>query len=457
MVAVYHRRVERFDLAVIGAGAAGLFCAGIAGQRGLKVLLLDHAPKLGEKIRISGGGRCNFTNLGGADVARYLSEDPRFARHALRAYPPQRFIDLVRSHRIGFHEKHRGQLFCDEASSRIIDLLMAECQAGKVSIRHPVQVRDIERHPDARQRFIVVSDQGRFAVANLVLATGGLSIPAIGATDFAWRQAAAWEIAAVAARPGLVPLTFAAARWQPFAGISGVSLPVDVSLPSIARQARSATQARLGDAGGAGAGARRRTPTPSFSEDLLFTHRGLSGPAILQISSYWHPGQWLEIDLLPGVDLEQRLIGIKEGRVEVDSGEGHRQQLNTVLGGLLPRRLALAWLAAARPEGLAHLTGHERLAEVGHAALRTLARGINRWQVEPAGSEGYKKAEVTLGGIATRELDARSLQVLRIPGLHCIGEAVDVTGWLGGYNFQWAWASAHAAAMSMAPPPEKAG
>jgi predicted Rossmann fold flavoprotein len=432
MAAVYHRRVERFDLAVIGAGAAGLFCAGIAGQRGLKVLLLDHARKLGEKIRISGGGRCNFTNLGGADESRYLSQNPRFARHALRAYPPQRFIDLVRSHRIGFHEKHRGQLFCDDASSRIIDLLMAECQAGKVSIRHPVQVHDIVRHPDDRYRFSIVSDHGRFAAANLVLASGGLSIPAIGASDFAWRQAAAWGVEAVPARPGLVPLTFAAAAWQPFAGISGVSLPVTVSLPPVA----------------AAAGRRR---TPSFHEDLLFTHRGLSGPAILQISSYWRPGQRLDIDLLPGVDLEQRLIGIKDGRVKVENGEGQRQQLATVMGGILPRRLAGAWLEAARPEGLAHLTGQERLAEVGNAVLRTLGQCINRWQVEPAGSEGYKKAEVTLGGIATSELDARSLQVLRVPGLYCIGEAVDVTGWLGGYNFQWAWASGHAAAMSMTP------
>jgi predicted Rossmann fold flavoprotein len=438
MAAVYHRRVERFDLAVIGAGAAGLFCAGVAGQRGLKVLLLDHARKLGEKIRISGGGRCNFTNLGGADESRYLSQNPRFARHALRAYPPQRFIDLVRSHRIGFHEKHRGQLFCDDASSRIIDLLMAECQAGKVSIRHPVQVHDIERHPDDRYRFSIVSDHGRFAAANLVLASGGLSIPAIGASDFAWRQAATWGVEAVPARPGLVPLTFAAAAWQPFAGISGVSLPVTVSLPPVAAAA-----------------ARRRAP--SFHEDLLFTHRGLSGPAILQISSYWRPGQRLDIDLLPGVDLEQCLIGIKDGRVKVENGEGQRQQLATVLGGILPRRLAGAWLEAARPEALAHLTGQERLAAIGNAVLRTLGQCINRWQVEPAGSEGYKKAEVTLGGIATSELEARSLQVLRVPGLYCIGEAVDVTGWLGGYNFQWAWASGHAAAMSMTRLSESSG
>ncbi len=443
--------MERFDLAVIGAGAAGLFCAGIAGQRGLKVLLLDHAPRLGEKIRISGGGRCNFTNLNGADALRYLSEDPRFARRALRGYPPQRFIELVRSHGIGFHEKHLGQLFCDDASHRIIDLLAAECSAGRVTVRHPVQVHGVEHQAGARERFTVLSDQGRVGAANLVIATGGLSIPAMGATDFAWRRAADWGLEAVAARPGLVPLTFAATRWEPFAGLSGVSLPVTIALPLENAPARASSAIPAGAGPGkARTGIRRRAP--AFDEDLLFTHRGLSGPAILQISSYWRPGQRLEIDLLPGLDLEQRLIGIKEGRLGVDSGEGHRQQLSTVLGAILPRRLALVWLSAGRAQGLAHLTGQERLAEVGHATLRSLAHGINRWPLEPAGSEGYKKAEVTLGGISTRELDPRSLQTLRMPGLYCIGEAVDVTGWLGGYNFQWAWASAYAAAMSMAPP-----
>lgn len=444
MAAVYHRAVERFDLAVIGAGAAGLFCAGIAGQRGLRVLLLDHARVLGEKIRISGGGRCNFTNLNGADESRYLSANPRFARHALRAYPPQRFIALVRSHRIGFHEKHRGQLFCNEASQQIIDLLLAECAAGGVSIRHPVQVRGIERHDGGHERFAIDTDHGRFAAASLVLATGGLSIPAIGASDFAWQRAAQWGLAAVAARPGLVPLTFPAPDWQPFAGISGVSLPVVVSLPPAAPRAAR-------EAGGGRASSARPPSSPSFEEDLLFTHRGLSGPAILQISSYWRPGQRLAIDLLPGVDLEERLVGIREGRIEVGYGEGHRQQLSTVLAGMLPRRLAQAWLAAARPEGLGHLSGLEKLAETGNATLRTLSHAVNRWQVLPAGTEGYKKAEVTLGGIATDELDPRSLQLPKVPGLYCIGEAVDVTGWLGGYNFQWAWSSAYAAAMSLVP------
>ena len=405
-----------------------MFCAGIAGQRGLKVLLLDHAPRLGEKIRISGGGRCNFTNLNGADPARYLSQAPRFARHALKSYTPQRFVELVRRHRIAFHEKHLGQLFCDDASQRIIDLLLAECGSGGVVIRHPVRIGSIEARPDEDIRFTIHTDSGPVAAANLALATGGLSVPAIGATDFAWRQLAAWGLEVVPASPGLVPLTFAASGWRPFVELAGVSLPVGISVAPLA-------------------GDERQRPV-SFREDLLFTHRGLSGPAILQISSYWRPGRRLDVDLLPDIELEQRLVDVKEGREPI-AGEAQRQQLTTVLASMLPRRLAQVWIEAAQPDGLADLTGQERLAETANSRLRMLGRALNRWQVEPAGSEGYKKAEVTLGGVATSELDARSLQALRMPGLYCIGEAVDVTGWLGGYNFQWAWASAHAAATAM--------
>ncbi len=420
--------MERFDLVVLGAGAAGLFCAGIAGQRGLRVLVLDHARRLGEKIRISGGGRCNFTNLNGADPARYLSREPRFARHALRSYPPSRFVALVRDHRIAFHEKHLGQLFCDESSQRIIDLLQAECAAGGVVVRHPVRVAAVERPVAATHRFVVHGDQGSVAARNLVLATGGLSVPAIGASDFAWRLAADWEIASEPARPGLVPLTFTAAAWRPFTELAGVSLPVGI-----------ATTAVAGNHG---------SRPVSFDEDLLFTHRGLSGPAILQISSDWSPGERLRIDLVPGVDMAQRLIDIREGRHAV-SGEGPRRQLATVLAEILPRRLAQAWIAASGPQGGAALTGQERLAETGNAVLRSLGDRLNRWEVAPAGSEGYRKAEVTVGGIATGELDSRTLQSHRVPGLFCIGEAVDVTGWLGGYNFQWAWASAYAAATAL--------
>ena len=423
--------MERFDLAVIGAGAAGLFCAGIAGQRGLRVVVLDHARRLGEKIRISGGGRCNFTNLSGADPARYLSRDPRFARHALRAYPPQRFIDLMRREGIAFHEKHLGQLFCDGASQQVIDLLMRECQRGHVTLRHPVQIGSIEHRPEQADRFTIGSGDGRLAAANLVIATGGLSIPAIGATDFAWRQAAQWQHETAPAVPGLVPLTFSAQQWQPFADLAGVSLPVGISVAEAVRAA-------------SGDGLGKRVGSASFQEALLFTHRGLSGPAILQISNYWRPGLRLEIDLAPGTDMARQLIGIKDGSVGVGEGDGRRQQLSTVLGGILPRRLAQVWMS--------QLSGQQRLAETSDANLRLLARALNRWQVEPAGSEGYKKAEVTLGGVATAELDARTMQSRRMPGLYWIGEAVDVTGWLGGYNFQWSWASAHAAAMAMSMP-----
>ncbi len=447
--------MERFDVAVIGAGAAGLYCAGIAGQRGLRVVLLDHAGRLAEKIRISGGGRCNFTNLNGADPARYQSGDPRFARTSLRAHPPARFIERVRAHRIGFHEKHLGQLFCDDASQRIIDLLRAECAAGSVQIRHPVRLAGIERTAgDGPAGFELQTDRGRLAVRHLVVASGGLSIPAIGASDFAWRLAERWGIATVAARPGLVPLTFTAQRWQPFADLAGVALPVGIAI----------------DAPPAGASLGR----PAFHDDLLFTHRGLSGPAILQISSYWLPGERLEIDLLPdparvGGDAEadrgphdpaERLIDVKSGRIAAldgpaRAGDGRRRQLSTVLAGVLPKRLAQAWIGAARPDrlpglaALGGLTGDERLAEVADARLRLLVRALRHWPVAPAGTEGYRKAEVTVGGVATSELDPASMQSRRVPGSYWIGEAVDVTGWLGGYNFQWAWSSAAAAAQAI--------
>jgi predicted Rossmann fold flavoprotein len=306
-----------------------------------------------------------------------------------------------------------------------------------------VKVAGIERHPGSEHRFVLVSDDGRIAARNLVIATGGLSIPTIGASDFAWRQAEQWQLQAVAARPGLVPLTFAAASWQPLAQLAGVSLPVAIAVSEPVRP----TAAEREEA--------RRSRKAGFLEDLLFTHRGLSGPAILQISSYWRPGQRLDIDLVPGVDMQQRLIAIKEGGGSGDRGDrgdrgaGPRQQLGSVLGEFLPRRLAQVWIEVARPSDLADLTGQQRLAETANARLRLLAQALNRWQVEPAGSEGYKKAEVTLGGVATSELDGRTLETLRLPGLYWIGEAVDVTGWLGGYNFQWAWASAHAAGMAM--------
>lgn len=436
-----------FDVIVIGAGAAGLYCAGLLGQRGRRVLVLDHARRIGEKIRISGGGRCNFTNLNGADHRRYLSGDPRFVRHALRAHPPAHFIAQVRAAGIRYHEKHLGQLFCDDSSQQIIRMLLAACQAGEVRICHPASVRQVDRRGPGFVLGVADAASGlaEYSAPRLVVATGGLSIPAIGASDYAWQLAGQWQMATVPHRPGLVPLVCTAAGWAPFRALSGVALPVSVSLPPATA--------------GAAAGA-----APAFAEDLLFTHRGLSGPAALQISSYWQPGQSLLIDVLPGLRAEPLLLALKAGDsamalpADVQQRLGsqpHRQQLGSILAALMPARLGRIWLEAVTPmlppgyAGLAGLDNGMRLAEVSDSRLRLLAKLLKAWPVLPAGTEGYRKAEVSVGGVATAELDPRTLQSHRVPGSYWIGEAVDVTGWLGGYNFQWAWSSAHAAAMAI--------
>ena len=400
--------MQTFDLVVVGAGAAGLFCAGIAGQRGLKVLLIDHAPRLAEKIRISGGGRCNFTNRE-ATPANFLSENPAFCRSALARYTPQDFIALVNKHGIAFHEKHKGQLFCDQSSEQIIQMLVQECEAGGVERRQPCTVADI-RTVDG-SGFELDTSAGTLRSAKLVVASGGLSIPKIGASDWGLRLAKKLGHAIVEPRPALVPLTFDAQEWAPFADLSGLSLPVVVST---------------------GAGRQRGR----FVEDLLFTHRGLSGPAILQISSYWLEGQALQIDLAPERDLAEALRTAKSGS---------RRQLGNELTELFPARLAQAWLArlgmeASRP-----------MAECKDKDLQQLASQLQAWQLKPDGSEGWRKAEVMRGGVDTRELSSQTLESKRVPGLFFIGEVVDVTGWLGGYNFQWAWASAAACARSLEP------
>ncbi len=408
---------ERFDLAIIGAGAAGMFCAGVAARRGARVVLVDHAQRLGEKIRISGGGRCNFTNLQADRLERYLSADPRFARAALRAYPPARFVELVRAHRIGFHEKHRGQLFCDDSSERIIAMLEAEAQAGAVQWRAPCAVRSVsasdagETAASPARRFLLETDSGPIEAGALVVATGGLSIPKIGATDFGYRLARRFGLKVIEPRPALVPLTFDAQAWRPFAELAGVALEVGISTPA-------------------------QTAAPRFLEDLLFTHRGLSGPAVLQISSFWRPGEPIEIDLAPGAALA---AGLAQARA------ASRQQLSTVLAELLPRRLALAWLARQAPS-TPRLRPDARIAELGNRDLDALCSSLQHWRLEPSGTEGFRKAEVTAGGVATEALDPRTMQARAVPGLYFIGEVVDVTGWLGGYNFQWAWSSAFAAA-----------
>jgi len=399
--------MEHFDIAVIGAGAAGMMCAAVAGQAGRRVVLIDHAERLAEKIRISGGGRCNFTNLHAAP-ANYLSENPHFCRSALARYTPRDFLGLLAKHRVSWHEKHKGQLFCDDSSESIIALLKNECDAGQVQWRRPTQVKEVRRRDQAG--FELATDSGTISCAALVLATGGLSIPKIGASDFAFRLARQFDLKVIEPRPALVPLTFTAADWEPFAALSGLSLEVEVST---------------------GQGRARQT----FVEDLLLTHRGLSGPAILQISSYWTPGEKIEVDLLPGQDTTQMLL---------DAKATSKRQLATLLGGVLPARLAGAWVAA---QGLAP---EARLADLPDRALRQLGSALARWPLTPSGTEGWRKAEVTRGGIDTRELSSSTMMAQRVPGLYCIGEAVDVTGWLGGYNFQWAWASAVAAGQAAA-------
>ncbi len=389
-----------FDVAIIGAGAAGMMCAAVAGQRGLSVVLIDHASRLAEKIRISGGGRCNFTNLG-ASPAQFLSENPHFCRSALAGYTPQDFLALMREHRIAWHEKHRGQLFCDDSSEDIIEMLRRECGRGRVSWRMPCAVEGIAREGEG---WALATDGGALRASRLVIATGGMAIPQLGATDFGLKVARQFGLKVIDPRPALVPLTFDAQQWQPFAELSGVTLEVSL---------------------GTGQGKARGT----FLEDLLFTHRGLSGPAILQISSYWKPGTAIDIDLAPGRDLGTELREAKSGA---------RQQMHTVLAGLWPKRLADAWLAQSGDAGLAQA----RLADVPDRKLRELAARIHCWSLTPTGTAGYKKAEVMRGGVDTRGLDQKSMQARAVPGLYFIGEAVDVTGWLGGYNFQWAWASA---------------
>ena len=393
-----------WDAIVIGAGAAGMMCAAVAGQRGARVLLMDHAERLGEKIRISGGGRCNFTNVN-AGPGNFISENPAFCRSALARYGAADFVALVKRHRIRFHEKHKGQLFCDESSEQIIDLLVAECDAGDVRWMRPVKV---ERIVSSAGQFEVATDDGVQSARRIVIATGGLSIPKIGATDFGYRIARQFGLRIVEPRPALVPLKFDPAQWAPFVGLAGVSLEVSA-----------------------------RCDGGRFDEDLLFTHRGLSGPAILQISTFWQPGAEIELNLAPryaGDALAEEMIALKRSS---------RQTLTNTLAGLLPRRLAEGWLQSQA------MDASQRLPDVPDRTLRALARSLREWRLQPAGSEGYRKAEVTRGGVATDELSQSTLEAKRIPGLHFIGEVVDVTGWLGGYNFQWAWSSGYVAGQAI--------
>ncbi len=397
-----------FDAIVIGAGAAGLFCAGVAGQLGVKVLLVDHADKVAEKIRISGGGRCNFTNR---DLdprqphKHFLGDNPNFCRSALARYTPQDFIGLVQRHGIPFHEKHKGQLFGDRSAEDFIRMLLAECAAGGVTHWQPCGVSAV-RH--GNEGYELDTDRGTVRAQAVVIATGGLSIPKIGATDFGHRIARQFGLPLVAPRPALVPLTFDGAAWAPFAQLAGLALPVRIETG-------------------------QKKERMAFDEDLLFTHRGLSGPAVLQISSYWREGTPLRVDLAPGTDLAETLRQAKARS---------RKLLANELAQWVPSRLADAW-AAQEP------AWQRPVNEVPDKALQQLAQQLSAWELVPTGTEGYRKAEVTAGGVDTRALSSQTLES-RQPGLYFIGEVVDVTGWLGGYNFQWAWASGYAAAQALA-------
>ena len=384
--------MDQFDVVVIGAGAAGMMCAAEAGKRGRSVLVVDHAAKPGEKIRISGGGRCNFTNLN-AGPSNFISQNPSFAISALRRYTQRDFITLVERYGIAYHEKTLGQLFCDGSSRQIVDLLLNEMRQADVELRLSTSVETVEKTAEG---FALRLPQGFVQCRSLVVATGGKSIPKMGATGFGYDLTGQFGLKLVETRPALVPLTLEPTLLERLTPLAGVA--VDAV---------------------AGCG------KTAFSEAMLFTHRGLSGPAILQISSYWREGDEIVLSMLPGVSLFEEL---RKARAQ-----NGRQALQTALSGFLPKRLAQ--LVAETEKGPANL------ADYSDKRLRAIDEAVNRWRFKPAGSEGYRTAEVTLGGVDTRELDSRTMEAKAVPGLYFIGEVVDVTGWLGGYNFQWAWSS----------------
>ena len=403
---------KSWDAIIIGGGAAGLFCAGIAGQLGKKVLVLDHSEILCEKIRISGGGRCNFTNLH-SSPANFLSLNPSFVKSALARYPSKEFIKLVQSYRIDYHEKHQGQLFCDDSAMQIIEMLLSECAKGQVKIRNPIKVEGIEKAADM---WIVKTDAGLEKTKSVVMATGGLPVPAIGASAYALDIAKQFGLKVVDPRPALVPLSFTSETFFNLNELAGLSLPVRVSSGSK----------------GTRYGACR------FNEDLLLTHKGLSGPAVLQASSYWVEGETIHVDWLGSIE---RVGGFNCD--ELFNNEDNRLKLTeTILSSVLPQRLARAFAEQKNLLG-------KKWAEVSKKDRQALKELITNWSVKPAGTLGWKKAEVMLGGVDTKDLDGQTMMSRNHPGLYFIGECVDVTGHLGGHNFQWAWSSGFACAQAL--------
>ncbi|ESY74788.1 NAD(P)/FAD-dependent oxidoreductase [Mesorhizobium sp. M1050] len=384
--------MQSYDVVIIGAGAAGMMCAVETAKRGRSVLILDHAAMPGEKIRISGGGRCNFTNIH-ASPKNFLSGNPHFCISALSRYTQRDFIALVQRHRIAYHEKTLGQLFCDGSARQIIDMLVSEMQGRGVELALSTKVEDVRKTAEG---FMLTLSTGTVTCQSVVVACGGKSIPKMGATGFGYELAERFGLAVVETRPALVPLTFDANTLERLAPLAGNAVDAEVACGST-----------------------------RFAEAMLFTHRGVSGPSILQISSYWREGDEIRVAMLPGMDVADLIRAAKHGN--------GRQAVQTVLANHLPKRLA---------QSIAERTGLDgNLADLSDAQIKTVAAAVNEWRIKPAGSEGYRTAEVTLGGVDTNGLDQKTMQAKSVPGLFFIGEVVDVTGWLGGYNFQWAWSS----------------
>lgn len=389
--------MQKLDVIIIGAGAAGLMCAIEAGKRQRKVLVLDHANKVGKKILMSGGGRCNFTNLY-INPDNYISHNKHFSKSALNRYTQWDFIALVKKYRIPHHEKTLGQLFCDNRSKDIVDMLLAECEQAAVEIQLNTDIKQIEKIND--HHFKIKSSRGDFHCQALVIASGGLSIPTMGASPFAYKVAEQFGINVWPTRAGLVPLTLHPEDKEKLSVLSGVAVDSIVS-----------------------------NEQQSFRENILFTHRGMSGPAILQISSYWHPGETIEINMLPPINLLDQLKLIKQ--------QQSQKQLNTVLTDYFPKRLIEIFLPAELAE--------KKLATISNKELEHIATIFQQWRLRPNGTEGYRTAEVTIGGVDCDAISSKTMEANNVPGLYFIGEALDVTGWLGGFNFQWAWASGWAA------------
>ncbi|MEJ8679485.1 NAD(P)/FAD-dependent oxidoreductase [Plesiomonas shigelloides] len=392
-----------FDVVIIGAGAAGLFCAAQAAARGLNTLVVDNGKKAGRKILMSGGGRCNFTNLY-IEPAAYLSANPHFCKSALSRYTQWDFIALVAAHGIAYHEKTLGQLFCDDSAEQIVEMLLSECDKAGAQIRLRTEVLSVARSDSGL--FTLTTAQGEVQTHSLVVASGGLSMPGLGAGPLGYRIAEQFGLPVQPTRAGLVPITLHKEMLQAQQSLAGIAVPVTVST----------------------------SRGPQFRENLLFTHRGLSGPAILQISSYWQPGETLEINLLPDCDLDNELEQLRRSQPNLS--------LKNALTRWLPKRLVECWIEQQR-------LPNPTLAQLSHAQKQAVCETLLQWRISPNGTEGYRTAEVTLGGVDTRALSSKTMQATSVPGLYFIGEVVDVTGWLGGYNFQWAWSSAYACAQSL--------